>query len=134
MAERVFFGSVGGVARGKGLKGRGAEGRVLPWRLKWRGGGAVGCLEGGVACWVRVGEKRAGSSKRRALLREWPPVVKNPPATSGDVKRRGFDPWVGKIPNPLQYSHLESPMDRGDWWATAQGVAKRRTGLKREEC
>ena len=49
MAERVFFGSVGGVARGKGLKGRGAEGRVLPWWLKGRGGGAVGCLEEGVA-------------------------------------------------------------------------------------
>ena len=36
-------------------------------------------------------------------------VVKNPPANAGDVKRRGFDLWVGKIPgggngNPLQYS------------------------------
>ena len=26
--------------------------------------------------------------------------------------------------NPLQYSYLESPMDRGDWWATVCGVAK----------
>ena len=25
-------------------------------------------------------------------------VVKNPPAKAGDVKRCGFDPWVGKIP------------------------------------
>ena len=25
-------------------------------------------------------------------------VVKNPPANAGDVKRRGLDPWVGKIP------------------------------------
>ena len=25
-------------------------------------------------------------------------VVKNPPANAGDVKRCGFDPWVGKIP------------------------------------
>ena len=49
MAERVFFGSVGGVARGKELKGHGAEGRVLRWWLKGRGGGAVGCLEEGVA-------------------------------------------------------------------------------------
>ena len=61
-------------------------------------------------------------------------MVKNPPAASGDVKRRGFDPWVGKIPNPPQYSHLENSMDRGDLWATAQGVAKSRTWLKREEC
>ena len=40
-------------------------------------------------------------------------------------KRHGFDPWVGKIPwrrvlhgNPLQYSCLENPMDRGAWQAT----------------
>ena len=26
------------------------------------------------------------------------PVVKNPPANSGDLKRHGFDPWIGKIP------------------------------------
>ena len=25
-------------------------------------------------------------------------VIKNPPASAGDVKRRGFNPWVGKIP------------------------------------
>ena len=37
-------------------------------------------------------------------------------------KRCRFDPWVGKIPwrrgNPLQYSCLENPMDRGARWAT----------------
>ena len=37
-------------------------------------------------------------------------------------KRRGFDPWIGKIhrrrtSRPLQYSCLESPTDRGAWWA-----------------
>ena len=31
--------------------------------------------------------------------------------------------------NPLQYSCLENPMDRGDWWATIHGVAKSRTQL-----
>ena len=49
--------------------------------------------------------------------------------------RRGFDPWVGKIPwrracNPLQYSCLENPMDRGAWRATVHGVTERRTCLK----
>ena len=44
-------------------------------------------------------------------------------------KRRGFDPWVRKIPwrragNPLQYSCLENPMDRGAWWVTVHSVAK----------
>ena len=32
--------------------------------------------------------------------------------------------------NPLQYSCLESPMDRGAWWATVYGVAQSRTRLK----
>ena len=41
----------------------------------------------------------------------------------------GFNPWVGKIPgvgngNPLQYSCLENPIDRGVLWATVHGVAK----------
>ena len=31
--------------------------------------------------------------------------------------------------NPLQYSCLENPMDRGDWWATVHGVAKSQTRL-----
>ena len=33
--------------------------------------------------------------------------------------------------NPLQYSCLENPMDRGAWWATVHGVTKRQTWLKR---
>ena len=31
--------------------------------------------------------------------------------------------------NPVQYSCLENPMDRGAWWATVHGVAKSRTRL-----
>ena len=31
--------------------------------------------------------------------------------------------------NPLQYSCLENPMDRGAWWATVHGVAKSRIRL-----
>ena len=31
--------------------------------------------------------------------------------------------------NPLQYSCLENPMDRKDWWATVHGVAKSQTRL-----
>ena len=53
------------------------------------------------------------------------PMVKN--SLAG--RRRGFDHWVGKIPregngNPLQYSCLRNPMDRGAWWATVHGVPK----------
>ena len=55
-------------------------------------------------------------------------MVKNSPAHVEDARDR-FDPSVGKIPgggdgNPLQCSCLESPMDRGAWWATVHGVAK----------
>ena len=37
-----------------------------------------------------------------------------------------FDPWAGKVPwrkkfNPVQFSCLGNPRDRGDWWVTAQG-------------
>ena len=31
--------------------------------------------------------------------------------------------------NPLQYSCLENPMDRGAWWATVHGVTKSQTRL-----
>ena len=50
-------------------------------------------------------------------------VVKNPPANAGDIRDMGSIPRSGRSPgeghgNPLQYSHLENPMDRGAWRAT----------------
>ena len=52
-------------------------------------------------------------------------MIKNLPA----IQETSVDPWVGKIPgegngNPLQYSCLENPMDRGAWWAIVHGVAE----------
>ena len=49
-------------------------------------------------------------------------------------RRRRFDPWVRKIPgdgrgNPLQYSCLEKPMDKGAWQATVHGVTRVRHNL-----
>ena len=41
---------------------------------------------------------------------------------------RGRSPEEGNG-NPLQYSCLENPMDRGAWWATVHGVAKSWTRL-----
>ena len=63
------------------------------------------------------------------------PVVKNPPANAGDVRDTGSIPGLGRYPggghgNPLQYSCLENPMDRGAWWATVHGVTKSLTQLK----
>ena len=58
-------------------------------------------------------------------------MVKNPPANAGYA---GSIPGLGRSPgegngNPLQYSCLESIMDRGAWWATVHEVAKSRTRL-----
>ena len=54
-------------------------------------------------------------------------LVKSPPANTGDVRDTGSIPGWGRSPeggngNPLQYSHLENPMDRGAWRATVHGV------------
>ena len=84
-------------------------------------------------------------------------MVKNLPANAGDIrdtclipasaekpKRCRFNPWVGKmgsIPgwgrspgggqgNPLQYSCLKNPTDRGTWRAMVHRVAKSHRGLK----
>ena len=46
----------------------------------------------------------------------------------GSIPGSGRSPGEGNG-NPLQYSCLENPMDRGAWWATVRGVAKSRTRL-----
>ena len=50
-------------------------------------------------------------------------VVKNRPADAGVVGSIPGSPGEGNG-NPLQYSCLENPMDRGAWQATVHGVAK----------
>ena len=49
-------------------------------------------------------------------------VVKNPPANARDVRDAGLIPGSGRSPgegygNPLRYSCLKNPMDRGAWRA-----------------
>ena len=41
----------------------------------------------------------------------------------GSIPGSGRSPGEGNG-NPLQYSCLENPMDRGAWWATVQGVSR----------
>ena len=64
-------------------------------------------------------------------------AVKNLPATAGDV--RGVDSILvlrrspgERHGNPLQYSCLENPRDRGAWWATVHRVARSQTRLPRQ--
>ena len=47
----------------------------------------------------------------------------------GSIPSSGRSPGEGNG-NPLQYSCLENPMDRGAWRATVHGVTKSRTWLK----
>ena len=63
-------------------------------------------------------------------------MLKNPPANAGNVRDVGSIPGLGRCPggghgNPLQYSCLENPMDRGAWRATVHRVTKSGTRLKR---
>ena len=56
-------------------------------------------------------------------------VIKNPPACAGDIRDAGSVPksgrsFGGRHGNPLQYSCLENPMDKGTWQATVQRVTK----------
>ena len=61
-------------------------------------------------------------------------MVKNPPANAGDTGEAGSIPGSGRSPggdngNPLSYSCLENPMDRGAWRASLYGVPESRTQL-----
>ena len=58
-------------------------------------------------------------------------VVKSLPANAGDM---GSVPGSGRSPgvrngNPVQYSCLEDPLDRGAQWASVQGVTQSQTQL-----
>ena len=62
-------------------------------------------------------------------------MVKNLPANAGDTGNVDSTPGLGRSPgggngNSLQYSCLESPMDRGAWQATARRVTQNQIGMK----
>ena len=50
-------------------------------------------------------------------------------------RRPGFDPLSPREANgnPLQYSCLRNPMDKGAWWATVPGAAESRIWLNKDE-
>ena len=85
--------------------------------------------QGGLVCCSPWGRKESDMTEQlknsieatQVLL-----VVKNLPASAGDpgsIPRWGRPPGGGNG-NPLQYSCLEHPMDRGAWRATVHGVTK----------
>ena len=64
---------------------------------------------------------------------------KEPACQCRRQQRFEFNPQLRKIPgggngNPLQYSCVENPMERGAWWATVHRVAKSQTWLSDQAC
>ena len=62
-------------------------------------------------------------------------VVKNLCANAGDVRDAGLIPGSGRSTggghgNPLEYSCLENPMDRGAWWAMGHRITESQAWLK----
>ena len=56
-------------------------------------------------------------------------VIKNLPVNAGDIRDMGWILGSGRSPgggrgNPIQYSCLGNPMDRGAWQVTVHGVAR----------
>ena len=81
--------------------------------------------------WLPAGRSRvpgfgAFQSKERALNGKGA-VIKNSPANAGDVRDTGLIPGPGRSPggghgNPLQYSCLGNPIDRGSWQAAVHSI------------
>ena len=70
----------------------------------------------------------SGEQRRDSVIQGFPDgsVVTNPPANAGDedsTSRLRRSPGI-RNDNPLQYSCLANPMDRGAWWATVRGIAE----------
>ena len=76
-----------------------------------------------------------GSQKKKSTGLPGGTHGKEPPSNAGDVRDTGLTPGSARSPggehgNPLQYSCLENPMDRGAWQATVHRAAKSQTQLK----
>ena len=70
--------------------------------------------------------------KRHFLLEGASLVAQEVKASACNAGDLGSIPGSGRSPgegngNPLQYSRLENPLDRGAWWATVHGVTKSQT-------
>ena len=87
-----------------------------------------------IICWLdykwKTSGRQFGFMDNKPKASQVALVVKNPPANAGDKRDVNSIPGLGRSPegghgNPLQFSCLENPMDRGAW----QG--SRSTGLQR---
>ena len=89
-------------------------------------------MEGTLGVW---GTKRDQRSRTGASqVAQWLKKKKNLSVNARDAGGTGSVPGLrrslrGGHGNPLQYTCLENPMDRGAWWATVYKVAKSQTWL-----
>ena len=95
---------------------------------------------GSSPCFTDWGTEVATEELRCSRWRDLPQasqvalVVKNPPANAGNITDASLIPGLGRSlgggdGNPLQYSCLENPKNRGAWWATVYRIVKSRTLL-----
>ena len=135
--------------------GPGALGRPrgIGWRGRWEGGSGwrihvnpwlihVNVWQNPLQCCevislqlIKINEKK--NKVLSCVLRDFQValVVKNLSANAGDLRDVGLILGSGRCPggghgNPLQYSCLENPMDRGAWLAMVLGFIKSQTWLK----
>ena len=60
-------------------------------------------------------------------------VIEDPPSNTGDIRDMGSIPGSGRFlggghGNPLHYSCVENPTDRGAWWPAGHTMAPFRVG------
>ena len=74
----------------------------------------------GLECWAKdlVNNNNGNCGASYVAL-----VVKSPPANAGNVRDVGSIPGLGNG-NPLKYSCLENPINRGAWWAAVHRVTR----------
>ena len=111
------------------------KGLPTMWETRVQSLGGKDLLEKGMAAYSSILASRTSHPKKE--LKEilgFPggSEVKASACNAGDTSSI---PGLGRSPgegngNPLQYSCLENPMDRGAWWASVHGVAKSRTRLR----
>ena len=78
------------------------------------------------------------SSCKPRVTKNWGPSFpggKEPTCPCRRLRDMGSIPWLGRFPvkgngNPLQYSCLENPMNRGAWWVKVHSIRKSWTRLK----
>ena len=82
--------------------------------------GLEGLLPAAAGCWVTYAQRNFGNIYTTC---------------AGDIRDTGSIPGWGRYPgggdgNPLHYSCLKNPMNRGAWWATVHRITKSQTQLK----